>query len=380
MMEKLLNWVEISKEKLTHNVKTFKNLIGKDRILCPAVKANAYGHGITECAPTIVEAGADWLGVNSLEEAQKLRTAGIQCPIYIMGYIPRANLEETVKNGFRFVVYNEETLSDLDDICNRTRSEALTHLKLETGSNRQGIRKENIPDIIDLYKKNPLIKMEGAATHFANIEDRIEHEYADFQLGNFKAMLGIIKNLGFDPPYKHCANTAATILFPNTYFNMARTGIGTYGLWPSNETFISARHENAHADLKPVLTWKTKIAQIRNISEGEDVGYGCTYRAQRDGRIAILPIGYYEGLNRKLSNKGYVLINGRRAPIRGRVCMNMTIVDVTNIPDVKLEDEAVIIGAQGSEVISAENFAEWVGTINYEVVTHIHESIKRVLV
>jgi len=379
-MENLINWVEISAEKLAHNVQTFKKLIGKDRILCPAVKSNAYGHGMIECAPVIVKAGADWLGVNSLEEAQKLRKAGIKCPIYIMGYVARANLEETVKDGFRFVVYNEETLSDLDDICNRTRSEALTHLKLETGNNRQGIRREDIPKMIELYKKNPLIKMEGVATHFANIEDRIEHEYADFQLGNFKTMLMMIKSLGFDPLYKHCANTAATILFPKTYFNMVRTGIGTYGLWPSNETFISAKHESSHIDLKPILTWKSKIAETKNIAEGEYVGYGCTYRAQRDMRIAILPAGYYEGVNRKLSNTGHVLINGKRAPIVGRVCMNMTIVSVTNIPDAKLEDEAVFIGSQGSEVISAENFADWVGTINYEVVSHIHESIKRVLV
>ena len=379
-MENLLNWVEISTEKLAHNVQTFKKLIGKDRILCPAVKSNAYGHGMVECAPTIVKAGADWLGVNSIEEARKLKATGVKCPIYIMGYTQRANLEEAVKEGFRFVVYNEETLSDLDDICSRTRTEALTHLKLETGTNRQGVNKEDLPKIIDLYKQNPLIKMEGLATHFANIEDRIEHEYADFQLGNFKTMIAMIKALGFDPPYRHCANTAATILFPSTYFNMARPGIGIYGLWPSNETFISARHENAHADLKPILTWKTRIAQVKNVKKGGDIGYGCTCRLQRDSRIAILPAGYYEGSSRELSNTGHVLISGKRAPILGRVCMNMTIVDVTDIPEARLENEVVMIGSQGSEVISVETYAGWMGTINYETVTHIHESIKRVLV
>ena len=379
-METLLNWVEISRENLTHNVKTFRKLIGKDRVLCPAVKANAYGHGMTECAPVILEAGADWLGVNSLEEALKLRERGVKTPIYIMGYVPKDRLEETVRNNFRFVVYNEETLNRLASICNNTKSEALTHLKLETGNNRQGVRKEELERFMDIYRKNPLIKLEGLATHFANIEDTVDHSYLDFQLDNFKKMLAIIKAMGFDPPYKHCANTAAAILFPKTYFNMARTGIGTYGLWPSNETLISAHHEGVKVDLKPVMSWKTRIAQIKDVPEGDFVGYGCTYRTQRESRIAVLPVGYYEGYDRELSNLGYVLIDGKRAPVRGRICMNMTMVDVTNIPEAKVEDEVVLLGSQKDECISAEQMAEWLKTINYEVVTQIHESIKRVLV
>lgn len=379
-MEKMLNWVEVSRENLTHNVKTFRKLIGKDRILCPAVKSNAYGHGLMECAPVILEAGADWLGVNSLEEAQKLRERGIKTPVYIMGYVPNSRLTEAVKGDFRLVVYNEDTLNELAAICKKTNSRALTHLKLETGNNRQGVRKEELEKIIGIYRDHPLLKLEGLATHFANIEDTIDHSYLDFQLDNFKKMLAIIKAMGFDPPYKHCANTAAAILFPKTYFNMARTGIGTYGLWPSNETLISARHEGVKVDLKPVMTWKTRIAQIKDVPEGDYVGYGCTFRTQRDSRIAILPVGYFEGYGRELSNLGYVLIDGKRSPVRGRVCMNMTMVDVTNIPDAKVEDEVVLLGSQKDEAISAEQVADWMKTINYEVVARIHESIKRILV
>jgi alanine racemase len=256
----------------------------------------------------------------------------------------------------------------------------LTHLKLETGNNRQGILKKDIPRFMDIYKENPLIKLEGAATHFANIEDTLDTSYAEFQLANFDEMIGIIKSLGFEPRYKHCANSAATILFPHTYFNMVRSGIGTYGLWPSSETQISANHRNIDVELKPVLTWKTIITEIKEVPEGELIGYGGTYKANQDSKIALIPVGYRDGLNRKLSNAGHVLIHGKRAPIRGRVCMNITMVDVTHIPEASLEDEVVIIGRQGEEKVSAEQFAEWAGTINYDVVTGIREKIKRIIV
>ncbi len=375
-----LSWVEVSEGNLRHNVQTFRNLIGGDRVLCPTVKANAYGHGLVECSPAILKGGADWLGVNSILEAVKLRENGITVPVYIMGYIALNEMEEAVNRGFHFVVYNRESLIKLDEVCKKLDKPALTHLKVETGNNRQGVNKIDLEKYIGLYSQNPLIKLEGVATHFANIEDTTDYSYARAQLERFNDMVGILKSAGLEPRYFHCANTAATILFPETYHNMVRTGIGTYGLWPSSETMISARHMNINVELKPVLSWKTKVAQIRDVSEGEFIGYGCSYKAPRNLKTAILPVGYYDGFDRKLSNIGYVLIQGKRAPVRGRICMNMTIVDVTNIPEAALEDEVVLIGSQGDDKISAETFADWCGTINYEVVTSIRENIPRVVI
>ncbi len=375
-----LNRVEISKANLEHNVKVFKSLAGDERVLCPAVKANAYGHGLLQCAPIVVEAGADWLGVNSIIEAKKLIDAGIDAPIYVMGYIALDDLEEAVLMGIRFVVYNEETLRRLGEICKKHSLFALTHLKLETGNNRQGILRKDIGRIMAIYRENPLIGLDGVATHFANIEDTIDHSYADLQLKMFEDMISDIKKEGFEPTYRHCANTAASILFPNTYFNMMRAGIGIYGLWPSSETHLSASHEGKDIELKPVLSWKTRIAQIKEVPAGEYIGYGCTYRSPKETKLAILPLGYYDGYDRKLSNTAYVLIHGKRAPIRGRVCMNICMADITEIPEARLEDEVVLLGKQGEETISAEKMASWVGSINYEVVTRINESMERVVV
>jgi len=379
-MEQTLVWVEISAQSLRFNIQTLKGIAGQDRIFCPAIKANAYGHGLKECAPIISDAGADWLCVNALFEAVAISELGVKKPIYIMGYIPLNELKEAVERGLHFVVYNEETLQKLAEICRQTGKNALTHLKLETGNNRQGVLRENLHVIAEIYKDNPLLKLEGVSTHFANIEDTTDRSYADFQLNNFKEMIQILENAGLNPTYKHCANTASTILFPDTYFNMVRAGIGTYGLWPSNETFISAQHLHKKVELQPVMTWKTRIAQIKKIAAGSFVGYGCTYRASKETRLAILPVGYYDGYDRKLSNTAYVLIHGKRAPVRGRVCMNMMMADVTYIPDAALEDEVVLLGKQGEEKLSAEQMAKWCGTINYEITTRINEKISRKVV
>lgn len=389
-MDHSLSWVEVSAQNLRHNIGVFRNLVGPDRIICPAVKSNAYGHGLKECAAVMLESGPDgkqganWLGVNSLFEAFELRDSGITplitAPIYIMGYIALAELEIAIKSGFHFVVYNRETLAKIDEICKKTNLPAFTHIKVETGNNRQGVSQKDLPDFLDYYKQNPMIKAEGVSTHFANIEDTVDHSYAEYQLANFKQMVETIKSHGLNPTYFHCANTAATILFPDTYFNMVRTGIGNYGLWPSSETLISAKQAGINIELKPVLSWKTRIAQVKNIAAGEFIGYGCSYKTSTPTRLAILPVGYYDGYDRNLSNRSYVLIHGQRAPIRGRVCMNIAMADVTYIPEAALEDEVVLIGKQGDENISVEQIAGWIGKINYEITTGINGKIKRVVV
>ncbi len=376
-MEHSLTWIEISRSNLIHNIQTFRQLVGPGKILCPAVKANAYGHGLLQCAPIMVAAGADWLGVNALYEAVALRKAGIQVPVYIMGYIPLDDLHVAVEEGFHFVVYNLETLNALVPLTEKIGKPAFTHLKVETGIHRQGVFEHELPGLLAQYQQHPLLQLEGISAHFANIEDTTDHSFAERQLQNFHQIIEKIRSKGFDPKYLHTANTAATILFPKTHFSMVRTGVGNYGLWPSNETYVSALQEGKNITLKPVMTWKTTIAQIKRVPADSYIGYGCTYKTGHDSVIAILPVGYYDGYDRKLSNTAFVLIGGKRAPVRGRICMNMMMVDVTDIPDVKLEDEAVLLGKQHTEEVSAEQLAQWVGTINYEITTRLNEKIDR---
>lgn len=375
-MEKQKTWITIDKRGLAHNVSTLKGLTN-GCVLCACVKANAYGHGISETAQYILEGGADWLAVDALFEAEKLKNSGVKAPIYIMGYVLENELTSVVQNGFRLVVYNKETLETLGKIGKPVN----VHLKIETGNNRQGVSILNLPAFAKLIKKFPNINVEGVATHFADIEDTTDHTYAKFQFDNFEKAIDVLAQNGIKPKYKHCSNTAATILFPHTYFNFVRTGIGIYGMWPSNETYVSAvKAGKENIELKPVMMWKTVIAQIKDLETNEYVGYGRTYKTTSKTRIAILPVGYYDGYDRGLSNVAFVLIHGKRAPLRGRVCMNMTMVDVTHIPEAKLEDEVVLLGRQGDEQISAEMMASWIGTINYEVTTRINERIPRIIV
>ncbi|MCK5612263.1 alanine racemase [Candidatus Pacearchaeota archaeon] len=371
-----LSWVEISRSALVHNLKAFRGLVGDDVVLAPAVKANAYGHGLVDCAEIMEKNGADYLCVNALFEAQKLRKAGVRLPILIIGYTPLSDLKEVIDlKDVEIVVYNIETVKNLK----KFEKKVSIHLKIETGNHRQGVELDQIPEFIRLIKSASNIELKGVSTHFSNLEDRINHQYALYQLKQFEKAIHLLEKDGLAPHYRHCANTAATILLPEARFNFVRTGIGNYGLWPSDKTMKASDRANIKIELKPVMTWKTKVAQIKEIKKGSLVGYGCTYEMPQDGKIAVLPIGYYDGFVRLLSNKGFVLIRGHRCPVIGRVCMNMIMADVTHATDIKLEDEVVLLGKQGKDEITAEEMGELSQTINYEVTTRINERIPRLV-
>jgi alanine racemase len=248
-----------------------------------------------------------------------------------------------------------------------------------------GFREEELQEIIPLLEKNKrLVQIEGIFTHFANIEDSTNHFFAMSQWGKFLYLTQKIENVLKIKPRKHYACSAASLLFGEAVEGMVRLGISLYGLWPSRETYLSyllkygeRRMQDA---LRPVLTWKTQVLQVKNVQPGETVGYGLTYQVTRKGKIAILPVGYWDGYDRGLSNKAYVLLNGQRAPVRGRICMNLMMVDISDIPAVMSGDEVILLGASGTESISAEQLATWTGTINYEIVTRINPQIPRYLV
>ncbi len=384
MVDKKINtWVEISKSAYAHNLKFFKKKLPSYTEFSVVIKANAYGHDMIKMAEIAVQNGADSFSVHSLDEALKIRQAGFNQDVLIMGPVPLQRLKEVIENNFRVVLYNMETLEELDNISRKLDLPVRVHLKLETGTYRQGIDEEDLPKFLKLLKDSPTIKLEAAYTHFANIEDTTNHNYARYQIERFNQFTDNLKENGFQDVKRHSACSAAILLFPETYFDMVRLGISQYGLWPSRETFVSykMKHlQNSEDVLQPVLSWKTRVGQIKKVPANHYIGYGCTYQTTRDSTIAVLPVGYSDGYDRKLSNQSYVLISGKRAPVRGRVCMNIIMVDVTDIPDARIEDEVVLLGRQENELLSADYLASLVGTINYEIVTRINWEIPRIVV
>jgi alanine racemase len=365
-MPRPLSWIEIDTQAIACNLRKFKGLLSQNAKLLSVVKGDAYGHGIIEVAQTALKAGCEWLGVFHLGEVAELRKAGIDAPVLILGYVPQEDLKEAIELQARITVSSIETV----EAALQVGQTVYLHLKLETGTNRLGLSGEALDRVLEKIRKNKTLVLEGVHTHYANIEDTTEHGYAQEQLTRFSRMLAEIRSKGFEVPVPHTACTAAAILFPETYFELVRVGIGMYGLWPSKETYVSALQKGQDPlKLEPAMTWKTRVAQIKEVPAGSYIGYGCSYRTTRKTVIAVLPVGYANGYDRMLSNRGHVLIGGTRAPIRGRVCMNLTMVDVTDIPDVSLEEEATLLGRQGEERITAEQMAAWAQTINYEIVT-----------
>ncbi len=373
-----LKWVEIEGPAPDWNLTQLRSCSRRDDILiCAVVKSNAYGHGAGEMVSLLPS--ADWFAVNSLDEGLELRELGVERPVLLLGHVLLDRLREAVDARLRLTVYNRETLERLEKILDPEET-CRVHVKVETGTGRQGILPEEVPGFIELASQIPGVEVEGLSTHFANIEDTLNHDYAEGQLEVFNRVLDRLRSEGNAPGIVHTACTAATILFPETHFNMLRTGIGLYGLWPSRETYLSARSgEGTVPRLRPVLSWKTRVAQIKELPRGSYIGYGCTYRTNRDSRVGVLPVGYADGYDRKCGNAAHVLVRGKRAPVLGRVCMNLIMVDLTDIPDAGLEDEVVLLGRDGEESITAENMADWIGTINYEVVTRISPFLPRVI-
>ncbi len=376
-------WIELSESAYANNIRFFRKIIGARPEFSVVIKANGYGHGWQSIARLAMKNQVDSFCVHSLGEALRLRRAGFNQNILIMGHVPIGRLEEAVEENFRLVVYNRETLLRLHEITASLYKLARIHLKLETGTFRQGIAQEELEWFLKELKHTPRILLEAVYTHFANIEDTTNHDYADYQRYCFNQLVRLIQSNGFPILKKHAASTAAAMLFPETHFDMVRLGIGQYGLWPSRETMVSYKEkfgEKISETLQPVLTWKARISQIKTVPADNTIGYGRTYKTTRDSRIAILPIGYSDGYDRMLSNQSYVLIKGKRAPLRGRVCMNLIMVDITDIPDVALEDEAVLIGKQGEEEITIDQLAAMSGTINYEVTARLNNEITRIIV
>jgi alanine racemase len=377
------SWIEISKPAYKKNIEFFRSRIINGAQIAVVIKANGYGHGMLETAHLAQENGIEIFCVHALEEAVILRKAGFSQRIIILGPVMRETIPAVVENDLEPVCYLIENLRLFEKHASIKDRPVRIHLKIETGTNRQGINGLELVEFVKELQKCDHVKLIGVYSHFANIEDTTDRSYAKEQIDRFKREVELIRNAGFSGFDLHFASSAAAVIFQNTHFSMIRLGISQYGLWSSKETYLSYITEHGHGPehiLTPVLTWKTVIGQIKNIKAGEFVGYGCTHQATRDSKIAVLPIGYSDGYDRGLSNQGYVLVHGKRAAVVGRIAMNLTTIDITDIPDVSVEDEVVLIGEQGDQIIRAENLAALTGTINYETVSRISSHIQRIVV
>jgi alanine racemase len=380
MSNENISWIEISKKALINNIDITRARVRPGVKIMAVVKANAYGHGLIETASIAAANGVDFFGVNCLDEALRLRAAKIKTPVLVLGYTPLSRLKDAVNHDISLTVYNAESINRLQETAAKYKKNAKVHIKVETGLNRQGVEPENLRDFLLRVKSKKNIEVEGVSTHYANIEDTTEHTYAKKQVDNFKEACELFNREGIAVKYRHTACTAAAILFDEVHFEMIRLGIGLYGLWPSKETKISAYERKiSEFNLMPVMKWKSIIAQVKTVEANSCIGYGCSDFVTQNSKIAVIPTGYYDGYDRKLSNSGYVIVKGRRAPVLGRICMNMFIVDITNIEGVECEDEVLLLGSDGDDSISAETLASKIGTINYEVVTRINESLPRVV-
>lgn len=377
-----LQWVELSQSALDRNIAALKKFAG-NRQLALSVKANAYGHGLSEIVTMVSgnEAVA-YLAVHSLEEALATRRAGWKKHLMLLGPVATEHLETLFEQNIEPAIFTLDTLRALGRLSDHRKQSLRTHLKLETGTNRQGILETDIPAFAEVYRQFPRLgNPYGASMHFANIEDTTSHEYADRQLATFTGLVKKLKAAKIAPSICHTACSAALILFEKTRFDLVRPGISVYGYWSSKETYLSYRLSGGANDIfTPILAWKTRVTQVKKVPADAFIGYGCTYRTTAPTILALLPVGYYDGYPRALSNRGHVLINGRRAPIRGRICMNLMMVDVTHVKGVKLGSEVTLIGRDNDEKITAGDLAEWAGTIHYEILARLSSACPRRIV
>jgi alanine racemase len=366
-------WVEIDLSAIAANSRSIKHLIGPNVELLASLKADAYGHGAVRVAQTVLHNGASRIGVATLSEAVPLRQAGITAPILIFGYLPPWQMREAVRLGVTVTLYSLEGVQALAQAAQSLGTEALAHLKIDSGMGRLGMRAEDQERIVRVAAEAsslPGVRLDGIFTHFA-CADSADQTHCRLQLARFKQVLAVLEEAGLRPPLVHAANSAATLALPEAHFGMVRVGTALYGLHPSDEVRLPDAFQ-------PALSFKTHIAQVKDVPAGECISYGCTFITPTQMRIAVIPVGYADGFRRAPSNWGEVLVRGKRAPLVGRVCMDQCMLDVSHIPGVNTGDEVVLIGQQGGETLTAEMVATRLGTINYEVVSEILARVPRV--
>jgi len=377
--------VELSQSSLRNNISFIRNKIGsKPRLSC-VVKANAYGHGIQQIIPMLENCGVDHFSVASAYEAEEV--LGCCCTtstIMIMGILYDEDMDWAIENGVEFYVFDYKRLPTVLEKAKKVDKKAIIHLEVETGTNRTGMTEGYFKKAITFLKKHKeYFQVQGVCTHLGGAESLANKFKIDMQIKRFQWYLRELKRRNFIPPYRHIACSAAALAFPETLYDMVRVGIATYGFWPSPDIYYLHLQQTGKikdAPLRRIITWKTDIMDIKHVPEGEFIGYGTAYRAPKDINIAVIPVGYSNGYPRDQSNRGQVLIHGRKAPIVGLMNMNLFMVDITHIPDVKNGDEVVLIGKQKNNTINVSSFTNFTNLLNTEMLSRLPTAIPREIV
>ncbi len=358
----------IDLDALAHNVRALRESVGKRKV-CAAVKADAYGHGALVVSHTLSRAGVEMFGVAMTEEAVDLRISGIREPIVLLTAVPSADIDLLLEYSITACVAEEDFAAELADAALEHNTVAEVHVNVDTGMHRMGLNWEEAAKVILHIHSLDGLRISGIFSHFA-CSDADDLDFSREQVRRFRSTLSQLRRAGMELPLIHMANSNAVLRLPEAHFDAVRPGLMLYGLFSRPEL-------RARVQLEPVLSMRTRIMQCRRLAEGEKLGYGRTFTTWRDSVIATLPVGYHDGFIRQFSNTGEVLVRGRRVPVVGRVCMDQTLVDVTDVPDAQPGDEVVIYGAQGTDSISVEEMANRVERIPYELTCSVGPRVRR---
>jgi alanine racemase len=374
-------WVEISASALKKNSHALHSILNDGVTFCAVVKANAYGHDLDTIVRFLLLEHIDHFAVDSIDEAELVRKRAPNAEIFILGYTPPERIKDVISNQCIQTVYDLDTLSMIAKDALELQEKAKINIKIETGTRRQGIELSALEPFLRTIKQleRDLILV-GISSHFADAENANDRSFTESQNTLFEQARDKATALGFAPKYIHISCSASGILTPETQHSMVRFGIAMYGLWSSDSLKSVNRVSNRAIDLSPVLSWKTRIAQIKDIPPRVPIGYSHGFISDRPMRIAILPIGYYDGFTRSNKGKGKVLIRGQQCQLIGNICMNMCMADVSTMPQLKVGEIATILGKDGMHQISTEDIAQRTNTINYEVVTSINPLLPRIVV
>ncbi|NLY44146.1 MAG: alanine racemase [Clostridiaceae bacterium] len=365
-------WAEINLNYLAHNMQEIRRITSKNAEIMAVVKADAYGHGAIQVSKTLLANGADRLAVAFLDEAIQLRNAGIDASILILGSTPEQWVEQLIDNDIVATVYNYSLSSAISNAAIKKNKTARIHIKIDTGMTRLGFKcgESSIKTIMDISRL-PGLEIEGIFTHFASA-DEADTKFTWEQFQRFMYICNKLEEKGLHIPIKHVCNSAAILRFPEMHLNMVRPGIVLYGLQPSNEMDMSK------IQLKPVMQVKTVITHLKEVEKGTPVSYGRVYTTSQNSLIATVPIGYGDGYSRVLTGKANMIVRGKKVPVVGRICMDQCMIDVTGVEGVSIGDEVIVFGDSNGCSISADDIAEQMGTINYEVVCAVGKRIPRV--
>ena len=373
-----MQWLEVDASALEANVRALAERVGPRCAVAPVIKSNAYGHGLELAAPAFARAGAALLCVHSFAEARRAQRLELGLPVLILGPLDDAEILPAVAAGLEITAYDADRLRALAAAGRQLGQEAFVHLKLETGTQRQGLDPNEADGLIAQVAELEGLRFVGVHSHFANVEDTTRHEFAREQLTRFLAAADRLRGLGLPPLRRHMASSAAAIVFDASHLDLIRPGISAYGHWPSRETLAAARERHLGGlALRPALRWISRLAQIKRVPAGSTIGYGCTHRVEVETRIGVLATGYADGYRRAMAGRAWVRLGQRRCAVLGRICMNLLMVDLSHVPDARVGDPAILLAPESEGGPSVEALAEWAGSIPYEILAGLSPELPR---